>query len=102
MIIMSSWLEHLQTLLVCATGVGDIEVVNSLLRDKLDLEVCKETGKMALNAAVVELIRQQLKVEDYFQNDFDWLKQPQFGVIKVLIEHSTYLNMMFPASDKMP
>ena len=103
MIIMSSWLECLQTLLVCATGVRDIEVVNSSLRDKPDLEVdglCKETGKMALNAAVVELIRQQLKVEDHFQNYFDWVKQSQFGVIKVLIEHNTCLNIMFPASDK--
>ena len=71
---MSSWLERLQTLLVYSTGAGDIEVVNSLLRDRPDLEidrVSKETGKTALNAAVVELIRQQLKVEDHFQNDFD-------------------------------
>ena len=53
-----------------------------------------------MNAAVVELIRQQLKAEDHSQNDFDWLKQSQFGVINVFMEHNTCLNMMFPASDK--
>ena len=83
--------------------MGDIGVVNSLLSQVPDLDIdgiCKESGRTALNAAVVELIKQQLNAEDHFQNDFDWAKQPQLGVIKVLIEHNTYINMMFPASGK--
>ena len=57
---MSLWLEHLQTLFVAATGAGDIEAVNSLLSQVPDLAidgVCKESCRMALNAAVVELIK---------------------------------------------
>ena len=87
---MSSWLEHLQTLFVAVAGAGDIEVVNSLLSQVPDLAIdgiCKESGRM-------------VNAEDHFQNDFDWAKQPQFGVIKVLIEHNACINMMFPASGK--
>ena len=100
---MSLWLERLQTLLVAAAGAGDIEIVNSILSQVPDLDVdgiCKESGRMALNAAVVELMKQELNAEDHFKNDFNWAKQPQFGVIKVLIEHNTCINMMFPASGK--
>ena len=88
---------------MAAAGAGDIEVVNSLLSQVPDLAIdgiCKESGRTALNAAVVELIKQELNVEDHFQNDFNWAKQPQFWVIKVLIENNTYINMMFPASGK--
>ena len=91
--------KWLTTVLVNAAERGNIEVVKKFLQEVPELDInatCHQYEQMALNAAIISLVRKQMAAESQSYGNYNWKIQPQFGVIEQLVKYNVNLNEKFP------
>ena len=82
---------------------SNIEMVKKLLYEVPELDVnapCHKYKGIALNAAIITLVKKQMEAESQSYGNYSWKIQPQFGVIEQLVKYNVNLNEMFPVPTK--